>query len=104
MTWQFASARNIGDRNEQQDRVSVLHSEHAHLLVLADGMGGHAHGATAAQAVIDVANSRFGKEGYEKPGLFLASTCLEAHKIITACRCLVFGTTTYKKTYKRLHE
>ena len=56
MQYEFASAENIGDRKEQQDRVATAtHPRHpdAVLAVLADGMGGHKGGALASQAVID---------------------------------------------------
>jgi serine/threonine protein phosphatase PrpC len=56
MQYEFASAENIGDRKEQQDRVAMAtHPRHpdAVLAVLADGMGGHKGGALASQAVID---------------------------------------------------
>jgi len=84
MTWQFASALNIGDRNEQQDRVAILNSGNAYLLVVADGMGGRGNGALAAQTVIDIATRQFSLGVSDKPGMFLAMTCLEAHKAISA--------------------
>lgn len=50
---------DIGGREEQEDRVAVFAGEEAQFLVLADGLGGHAGGARAALAVIDVAHERF---------------------------------------------
>ena len=56
MIYEFASAENIGDRKEQQDRVVVMSHPTAAddvLAELTDGMGGHTGGALAAQSVID---------------------------------------------------
>lgn len=39
----------IGNREENQDRVAVASADHAVLLVVLDGMGGHAEGARAAE-------------------------------------------------------
>jgi serine/threonine protein phosphatase PrpC len=57
MTWTIIHAQHIGARDEQQDRVATFQLPHpdTHLCVLADGMGGHARGAEAAQAVINAA-------------------------------------------------
>jgi len=84
MRWQFTSARNIGDRDEQQDRVAILNSGDAYLLVIADGMGGRKNGANAAQTVIDIARQQFSEGDNDRPGLFLAMICLQAHKAILA--------------------
>ena len=56
---------DIGQRNEQQDRVSVLQAGEVLLVVLADGAGGHAQGAEAAQAVLDTAERFFLGDGFD---------------------------------------
>jgi serine/threonine protein phosphatase PrpC len=42
----------IGHREENQDRVAVVVDEHTALLVVIDGMGGHAQGARAAETAL----------------------------------------------------
>lgn len=81
MAWKFATAQDIGERQEQQDRVGIRHADDGrrHLLALADGMGGLPDGALAAQTLIDVAGRRFasfaGKNGFD----LLQTICQEAH-------------------------
>ena len=41
-----------GNRPENQDRVDVIAHDDAVLLVVVDGMGGHAHGARAAEVTV----------------------------------------------------
>lgn len=55
MPWITLADSNIGDREEQQDRYLIEHSDDGcnHLLVVADGAGGHKMGAIAAQTAID---------------------------------------------------
>ena len=49
----------LGGRDENQDRVSTAVAEHAALLVVVDGMGGHADGARAAQVTQQVITEAF---------------------------------------------
>ena len=43
--YEAACFQDIGGRHEQQDRVEILWSDAACLVVLADGLGGHIEGA-----------------------------------------------------------
>jgi serine/threonine protein phosphatase PrpC len=46
---EFAEVSLTGDREDNQDRAAVASGDGASLLVVMDGMGGHAHGARAAE-------------------------------------------------------
>jgi serine/threonine protein phosphatase PrpC len=51
---EYADISLLGGREENQDRVAAAVAEHAALLVVVDGMGGHADGARAAQVTQQV--------------------------------------------------
>ncbi|MHA1536874.1 MAG: PP2C family protein-serine/threonine phosphatase [Alphaproteobacteria bacterium] len=83
MIWQTAKAEHIGGRDEQQDRVEILAAADGSqaLLVLADGMGGHAGGEMAAQAAIDIAGECWRRQldKPSEPPEFLAAVVAGAH-------------------------
>jgi len=55
MPWITVADSDIGGREEQQDRYLVVNSDdnNSHLLVVADGAGGHKAGALAAKTAIN---------------------------------------------------
>jgi serine/threonine protein phosphatase PrpC len=82
MSWKFGAAINIGGRNEQQDRLTVLSAQggRRHLIAVADGMGGLRNGAQAAQIVVDVAAHNFTAHAcIADPQTFLHGICQAAH-------------------------
>ncbi len=52
MQIEIADVSLIGHREENQDRVAAGADEHSALLVVVDGMGGHAEGARAAETAL----------------------------------------------------
>ncbi len=75
----------IGKRPYQQDRIAHWHTKEALFLVVADGMGGHAHGDVAAQIAVDCLGSAFQNEAKPKvadPDNFLFRTIGRAHAMI----------------------
>jgi serine/threonine protein phosphatase PrpC len=85
MPWQFSLASDIGGRSEQQDCLEMLslNSGDTHLVVVADGMGGHRDGALAARTVIETARRRFNAGPISDPRTFLQELCHESHQGIS---------------------
>ena len=74
-----------GARNSNQDRLAYCYSRDALLMVLADGMGGHAHGEIAAEIAVQFIADAFRREA--RPALpdplqFLAGAISGAHHAI----------------------
>lgn len=93
-----ACASHIGGRSEQQDRAVCLASPDggSHLLVVADGMGGHQGGELAASTVVEVAGELWRAHGGAPaaPAAFLDALCQQAHTEIRS-RGLLQGLTPH---------
>lgn len=59
MQIEYAKMSALGDRDDNQDRVAVVVTEDAALMMVFDGMGGHADGARAAEAGLQVVQDAF---------------------------------------------
>jgi len=85
MKFALAVDTRVGGRPYNEDRIGVVCCEQAVLLVLADGMGGHAHGEVAAQIAVDVFSELFKstcKPTLQHPRRFLLNAGHEAHQAI----------------------
>lgn len=54
----------LGDREENQDRVVVVASDDAALILAVDGLGGHADGARAAELTSEIVQKKFDAESH----------------------------------------
>ena len=77
-------AWHIGARAEQQDRVAVLTVGAEHLLVLADGAGGHGGGAAAAETVLCAACDSLPRGPATSPQELLGEVAASSHVEINA--------------------
>ncbi len=86
MSTETASISLRGNRKKNQDRCLVLSDKDTHLLLLADGMGGHPRGEDAAQILIDCGRQLFRQTPRPilYPETFLATLLETANTEITA--------------------
>lgn len=86
LNWEITKVDHIGGREEQQDNVATFSTPdgQSHLLVVADGMGGHKGGRIASYAVVK--SAQLGWQKYRQcqmaPPQFLQFICELAHKNI----------------------
>ncbi len=75
-----------GNRQENQDRVHVAGSSHAALIIVVDGMGGHAEGALAAQVTVATLKESFHAVRHPvfDPQGFLTMALARAHDRVAA--------------------
>jgi len=78
----YAKLSLPGNRSENQDRVEVLRQGESLLLLAVDGMGGHAHGAKAAEVTIRALREYFAETGSPifDPQGFLTLALARAHE------------------------
>jgi serine/threonine protein phosphatase PrpC len=76
-----------GGRKVNQDRLAYSYSKDVLLIVIADGMGGHARGEIAAEIAVNTITNRFQQEArvpLKKPLEFLNASFNAAHRAILA--------------------
>jgi protein phosphatase len=72
-----------GGRRINQDRMGYLYTRDSLLMLLADGMGGHARGEVAAQLALQTIAAiyqRHADKSFPEPGRFLDEAILAAHR------------------------
>lgn len=85
MKYRLAQHTVAGSRPENQDRIASVERDNAVLMVLADGLGGHAGGGLAAETLVQTVVKSFQKfkqPMITNPPAFLALSILHAHKAI----------------------
>jgi len=85
MKFSIHQATSVGGRPVNEDRVGYAYSREALLMVLSDGMGGHAAGEVAAQITLQSLIQAFrlsAKPRVEDPLSFLSQAIINAHYAI----------------------
>ena len=86
MQFECAELSLVGDRDDNQDRVSVAVGERAVLMVVVDGMGGHAEGERAAEVALETILAEFWEVPHPvfDPHGFLHLAIGKAHDAVVA--------------------
>lgn len=85
MEFSVAQQSVQGGRDYNEDRTAVYQRKDALLMIVADGLGGHAGGAIASQAFVDALGASFAKatdEQLEDADTFLSLSINYAHHMI----------------------
>lgn len=86
MDYEIGRVSRTGNREDNQDRLAALETEHGVLLALADGMGGQHGGALAAQTLIDTVSAELAHYALPvpQPQQFLTQLLTRAHQAVHA--------------------
>lgn len=87
MNYGIYQASRKGGRPYNEDRLFFAQTDAAMILVVADGMGGHAHGEVASQLTVDTLGRMFREEAQPllaDPSGFLLDAIYAAHDAINA--------------------
>ena len=86
MQFELFKASVTGHRSENQDRVEIVELKQSVLLIVVDGMGGHAEGARASEVTVQSIVERFRETGQPvlDPQGFLISALTTAHRKVVA--------------------
>jgi len=84
MLSEIAEISFLGNRKENQDRVTVLNANNSALLIAIDGMGGHANGARAAELAVETIEKIFLAQSHPvfDPQGFMHLAIGEAHAAV----------------------
>jgi serine/threonine protein phosphatase PrpC len=92
MKYDICKASRLGNRKNNQDRMGVVETRHAILMVVADGLGGHSGGDLAAETVVNCAIRLFNSVTHpiRNPGIFINEIFLRAQRevlsVANACQ------------------
>ncbi|WP_455367100.1 PP2C family protein-serine/threonine phosphatase [Kaarinaea lacus] len=82
MKYDVCKSSRLGNRKSNQDRMGVVETQHAVLMVVADGLGGHSGGDLAAETVVNCAIRLFNNttQPIRNPGVFINEIFLRAQR------------------------
>jgi PPM family protein phosphatase len=85
VVFESAKLSLAGDRQENQDRVEIFSHPECALIVVVDGMGGHAEGSKASEMTVAVLKQRFAEVGqpvFDPQGFLTAALTLAHERVV----------------------